>query len=224
MPFGLHFGSDLGTILNFVWRPNRPKFGLRCPSKHYLFDVHGTSVTTNDCLWLLVPRSTPKRPKTDPRRLQEGLESLLVWCWILCSMLVQLGLHLVTLLTIKIDPKSIPKSIKKWLGAIYPHRILPRGPKTAPRCPKTSLLLGPPQEAFKTVLEPSWACLWSFWGRSWGQKSSTFIGFYTCFVTNLNLDLFWKLNRPKFGLRYPSNRYLLQKRDVHETSIKTNEF
>ena len=44
------------------------------------------------------------------------------------------------------------------------------------------------------------------------------------FREQCNFGPFWRLNRPKFGLRYLSNRYLLQKCDVHETFIKTNRF
>ena len=33
-------------------------------------------------------------------------------------------------------------------------------------------------KAFKFLLGPSWARLGPFWGRSWGQKSLIFIGFY----------------------------------------------
>ena len=33
-------------------------------------------------------------------------------------------------------------------------------------------------KAFKFLLGPSWARLRPFWGRSWGQKSLKFSGFY----------------------------------------------
>ena len=77
MPFWLHFEA----IRVVFWRPNGPKFGLRCPSKRYLLqkrDFHETFIKTHDFLCFLAPRSTPKRPKTGPRSFQEGLESLLV--------------------------------------------------------------------------------------------------------------------------------------------------
>ena len=43
IPCWLHFHSDLGSILNSFSRPNRPKFGLRCPSKRYLLQKRGFS-------------------------------------------------------------------------------------------------------------------------------------------------------------------------------------
>ena len=134
----------------------------------------------------------PDRPPNDPRQAQDGSRRVLKAFFFDVEFCLRFWSISGSILSPFWPSKSIPKSIKNWLGAIHPHRILPRGPKTAPRCPKTSL--GPPQEAFKTLLEPSWACLGSFLGRSWSQKSSKLIGLYTCFVniTIFEEDNAWK--------------------------------
>ena len=88
------------------------------------------------------PRWTPKRPKTGPRWIQEGLECLL---FVMLNFVPEFGplwapfwSLLGSLLGPQIGPKSGPKSNKNQTRPTYPHETAPRGSKSTPRGPKIS--------------------------------------------------------------------------------------
>ena len=43
IPLWIDFGSLLALVLEAFWRPDRPKFGLKCPFKPYLFQKRESS-------------------------------------------------------------------------------------------------------------------------------------------------------------------------------------
>ena len=88
----------------------------------------------------------PKRPKTVPRRIQEGLQSLLASCWFLHSILVRFGLHFAPLLARFWAPKSAANRSRFFLKlhcsnipsktAYKRRQECPKRPQNRPKSPQ----------------------------------------------------------------------------------------
>ena len=99
-------------------------------------DFSRNLIKTNEKSIFLTPRGDPKRPKSFPRRSQDGLEELLFRCLILSSILIRFGSHFGAILA----PFWLPFGTL-WGAKIGPNsdsnlKIAPRGPKRRPRGPK----------------------------------------------------------------------------------------
>ena len=107
---------------------------------------------TNAISWFLIPRSTPKRPKTGPRRIQEGLQSLLVSCWNLYSVFDCFGLNCGPFWEAFWASTSVPNRTPFLLLKLHRGNKRPRDrPKITPRWPKTTLFL--PKSVFSDVMQ-----------------------------------------------------------------------
>ena len=107
----LTFGPSAASILEPLGHPNRPKIALsRLLTPYFSRTCRFSKTFIKPCEkhHFMTPRRSPKRPKIDPRRLQDHLQEHLFSTSFLTSILVALGSHLGLILAPFWAPKTGP--------------------------------------------------------------------------------------------------------------------